>query len=245
MHPNLKLSLDRADELLRDLLAEYDRSLQNKQVSSRAIQITHGVCERLRSILDRVAHLYWQEKVAPQLTEEDRNAAAVYFPIASDQNSLDSILGRWRWKPVRDQHQRIYEFLHGLQPFVSDSNRWLAILNDLAVQGKHIDLVPQKRTEQRVTTVTRLGVGAIRHRGVRFSRGIRIMGAPVDPATQRIMPTPGVTETVELWVSFEIQGYGVNAASFADNACRKVRYIATEISTTFDLHKQPNSTIDR
>ena|SRR6516225_3757877 len=35
--------------------------------------------------------------------------------------------------------------------------RWLAILNELAVQGKHIDLVPQKRVEERRTTVTGRG----------------------------------------------------------------------------------------
>jgi len=112
------------------------------------------VLERLRSVLDRLARLYWDKKIAHELSEDDRNAAAIYFPIATDQNSLDSILGRWRWKTVREKHQAIYDFLLALQPFVNRSNDWLRILNDLAVQGKHIDLVAQKRTEQRQITVT-------------------------------------------------------------------------------------------
>jgi hypothetical protein len=96
---------------------------------------------------------------------------------------------------VRDQHQPVYEFLRSLQPFINKSNEWLATLNDLTVQGKHLDLVPQKRTEQRV----------------------------------------GVTDEVEIWVSFEIQGYGVDAASFAGEICRKVRHSAYEMSNTFGL----------
>jgi hypothetical protein len=145
MHPDLAISLDRADELLKALLAEYDRSLHDKKVGTRAVQLTHEVFERLRGVLDRVARLYWEQKVAPQLSEDDRDAAAVYFPIAPDQHSLDSILGGWRWKSVRDQHQPVYEFLRSLQPFISKSNEWLATLNDLTVEGKHLDLVPQKK----------------------------------------------------------------------------------------------------
>jgi hypothetical protein len=61
------------------------------------------------------------------------------------------------------------------------------------------------------------------------------MGAPVNPQTQRIVPTPGVTERVDTWVSFEIQGHGVNAAGFCNEACREVRRITNEISDKFGL----------
>jgi hypothetical protein len=157
MQDNLAVSLDRADELLKELLAEYTKSLDSKEVSARATQLTHEVFERLRSVLDRLARLYWEKKIASQLLEDDRKAATVYFPIAADQNSFDSILGRWRWKTVRDKHQAIYEFLLGHQPFMNKSNDWLRILHDLAVQGKHIDLVPQTKTEERRITVEREG----------------------------------------------------------------------------------------
>ncbi len=237
MHPNIKASIDRADELLIELLAEYDTSLHKKEVSARAKQLTHEVCERLRSVLDRLAHLYWEKKIESELSEDDRKAAAIYFPIAADQHSLDSILGRWRWKTVREKNQTIYDYLQSLQPFAKDSNKWLRILNDLAVQGKHIDLVPQKKSEQQRVTVTGAARGGAVSwgSGVTFGSGVSVMGAPIDPRTQRIVPTPGVTEKVEIWVSFEIQGYGVNAAGFCTEACRDVRRIATDMSEKFGL----------
>lgn len=62
MHSNIKASLDRADELLKELLAEYNKSLHNKDVSARATQLTHEVCERLRSVLDRLARTIGKRK---------------------------------------------------------------------------------------------------------------------------------------------------------------------------------------
>src|SRR5262245_16131135 len=101
MHNNLEVSLARADELLKELMAEYEKCLKAKEVSGRATQLTHEVCERLRTVLDRAARLYWEKRVSPELPEEDRKAAVIYFPIAVDQNAFDSTLGRWRWKAKR------------------------------------------------------------------------------------------------------------------------------------------------
>jgi hypothetical protein len=240
MNPNLAVSLDRADELLEELLAEYDRSLQSKAVSPRAVQLTHEVCERLRSVLDRVARRYWDLHIAPHLSEDDRKAANVYFPIAPDQNGLDSILGRWRWKADRQQHQGVYDFLLKSQPFSGMANAWLSMLSDLAVKGKHIDLVPQKRTETRRITVSRPGMSVSWDPdAVRFGSGpgvsIHIAGARIDPVSQRIEPTPGVEERIETWVSFNIEGHNVNAAGFCKEACQKTRQIVTEMTKQFGL----------
>ena len=39
------------------------------------MQLTHEVRERLRSVLDRVTRRYWEQHVAPSLSEDDRQAA--------------------------------------------------------------------------------------------------------------------------------------------------------------------------
>ena len=89
--------------------------------------------------------------------------------------------------------------------------------------------------EQRRITVSRPGGGAVSWGpGVTFGGSVSVMGAPIDPRTQRIVPTPGVTK-IETWVSFNIQGYGVNAAAFCAEACKNVRRIATEMSEQFGL----------
>lgn len=109
------------------------------------------------------------------------------------------------------------------------------MLDDLALQGKHIDLLLQRRVEDRRTTVSRGSSSVSWNSGVRFSGNVSVMGAPIDPRNQRIVPTPGVTERVEIWVSFVIDGHNVNAASFCQEACRQVRRIVTEMSKEFGL----------
>ena len=93
MNPNISSSLDRADELLNELETEYNRSLELKQVSPRAVQITHEVCEKLRGILDRIARRYWEQYVAPELSPDCNERATVYFPISPDQSAFDSTIG--------------------------------------------------------------------------------------------------------------------------------------------------------
>jgi hypothetical protein len=132
---------------------------------------------------------------------------------------------------VRAQNQSVYDYLLSLHPFPDAANRWLAVLSDLAVQGKHIDLIPQKRTKDRVTTVEEAGVDSVSWgqsrsgpfigfgpggrislgfggvigfgpEEVKFGGKIAAMGVPIDPCTQRVVPTPKVTERVEVWISF-------------------------------------------
>lgn len=94
MNKNIEMSLERAAELVSDMEREYNRSLQSRAVSDRAVHFTHEVCERLRSVLDRLARIYWEKHISPQLGEDDRVKATVYFPITSDKNSFDSVMGR-------------------------------------------------------------------------------------------------------------------------------------------------------
>lgn len=231
----LQVSLQRADELLNELQHEYHCCLQTKKVSDRAEQLTHEVIERLRSVLDRLARRYWTLHISNFISEEDRERALVYFPVTEAINDFDSVLGRWRWKTVRSQHGNVYQWLLARQPFQSSDNKWLAILNDLAAHGKHIDLVPQKTVEERRTTVTGPGGIVSWGKGVRFGPGVRVSGALVDPRTQRIVPTPGVTEKVEIWVSFVIESHGINAFAFCKDAVRKTKQIAEEMSAEFGL----------
>ena len=61
------------------------------------------------------------------------------------------------------------------------------------------------------------------------------MGAPIDPTTQRIIPTPGVSEQVEIWVSFIFDNYGIDALRFCKEACQKTRTLIEEMVNVFKL----------
>lgn len=235
MKPTIETTMNRAEEILGDLMGEYQNCLDSKQVSDRASQLTHDVCEKLRSVLDRTARQYWEKHISPELTERERERASVYFPVAPHQNGFDSILGRWCWQSVRAKHQDVYDYLLAQQPFSNAANGWISSLNDLAVTGKHIDLVPQVRREERRVTVSRDGGSVSWGSGVSFGKGVSVMGAQIDPVTQRIVPTPGVTEKIEVWVSFIIDGYNVNAAAFCRDACDETKIIAIEMDSKFSL----------
>jgi hypothetical protein len=235
MTPNLEITLATAEKRFDELVAEYDACLHSKSVSPAALQLTHDVCMHLRSALDRTARRYWDMRVSPSLTEKDRNDAKVYFPIAKDIANMDATLGRWRWKSVRDQHQPVYDYFLANQPFSSPSLSWLHITNELAVAGKHIDLLPQTRIEERRITVSTKGGQVSWGPGVTFGPGVSVMGAPVDPRTQRIVPTPGVTERIEVWVHFLLKDYNVNAAAVCKDACMGTRRIVSEFCQKFGL----------
>jgi hypothetical protein len=241
MYHNIASSLDRADQLVLELGRQYDLSLKEQVVSDQAVQITHEICEKLRGILDRCARRYWELRVSPNISAEDRAKAVVYFPISDDEHALNSTLGRWRWKAVVADHLPLRTFLLALQPFWNqDRNRWLKILNDLAVEGKHIDLVPQRRLESRNTTV-RSSKSSVSWNpsNVTFGTGpgvsISIAGAPFDGASQTIFPTPGVSQTTEVWVSFLIPEFGIEPRSFCKVAAAQTRQIAVQMSAQFNI----------
>lgn len=235
MNINIAMSLDRADELLAEMGREYDQSLKSRLVSPRAVHFTHEVCERLRSVLDRLARLYWDRNISPSLADDDKSKAAVYFPVTGDMHAFNSVMGRWRWKDTKGQHCALNQFLLDVQPFSKQENDWLRILNELAIASKHIDLVPQTMIEERRVTVSGSGGSVSWGAGVTFGNGVSIMGAPVNPSTQRIVPTAGLTEKIEVWVSFLIQGHNVNAFGFCRDVCKNVRDIAERMTKEFDL----------
>jgi hypothetical protein len=231
MDSELASMFDRADELLQDLEGEYQKCLQTQNVTERAKNLTHEVLVKLRSTLDHAMARAWRKYVAPNLSEQDRQRARVFFPITSDLDSLRSTLGRGCMSDLDKTCKNLYDFLLDKQPFSAQENRWLDLLTKIAEEGKHVQLTPQKRTETRRIKVSKPEGGYVSWdpSSVKFGSGVSIMGAPVDPRTQRIIPTPGVTEQLEIWVSFIFEGYGVNALGFCKEARQKTKALIEEI----------------
>ncbi len=201
-------------------------------MTERAKNLTHEVLEKLRHALDAGMYRAWEPVVAPLLTPEQRKRARVYFPIADDPPSFQSILGRAEMGDLATRHRPLYDLLLAHQPFTSADNRWLAILRDLSGPGKHIRLQPQRRNETRRIVVERPGSGAVSwdSSAVRFGGGVTVMGAPIDPATQRILPTPGVSERDEVWVAFLVEDFNVNALGFCQETHQKTKALLEQMS---------------
>ncbi len=237
MDPVLASMLDRASELHEELENEYKKCLQTQNVTERAKNLTHEVLDKLRSVLDHAMARAWRKYVAPNLLEQDRKHARVYFPITSDLDSLRSTLGRGCMSDLDKTHKNLYDFLLKQQPFSSEENRWLDILTKIAGEGKYVQLIPQKRTETRRIKVSRPDGSSVSWdaSSVKFGGGVSVLSAPIDPRTQRIVPTPGVTEQVEIWVSFIFEGYGVNALGFCKDAYKKTHALIEEMGNVFQL----------
>lgn len=225
---SLKAQLTRINELISDLETEYDKCLDEKDVSDRARVVTHEVIEKLSNILDQTARKIWEKYLAVNLTDKDRQKAMIYFPKSKDKHSFDSTIGRWMIRDLKKSNPKIFYFFLSRQSFTHESNKWLEILGQLATQ-KHIGLVPQKREEiTHIKISSQSGTVHLISEHVKFGHGVSILGAPVDPNTQRIIPTPGVEEKVEKWVSFVLEGYGLDALGFCKDSYNKVKNIIEE-----------------
>jgi hypothetical protein len=236
MEPELENILDRAEELLEDLETEYKNCLKSQNVSEQAKNLTHEALGKLRVALDHTMRRAWEKHVTPTLSKQDKERARVYFPITSDLDSFHSTLGRGSMASLDRIHPNLYQFLMEHQPFLSGENQWLVVLAKVVAEGKHIRLTPQKRKETRRIKVSgRGGQVSWDASSVKFGAGVSVMGAPIDLSTQRIVPTPGVSEVVEIWVSFIVEGYGVNALGFCREACHKTRALIEEMVGVFEL----------
>lgn len=232
MDSELESMLDRADELLKDLEEEYGSCLHSHKITERVKNITYEIPAKLRSALDQTMRKAWVKHVSPYISAQERERARVYFPIAGDLHSFRSILGRGYMRNLEQHHKELYDFLLNRQPFSSRENQWLDLLAKIAAEGKHITLTPQKRIETQRIKVSGPGGGTVSWdpSSVKFGPGVSIVGAPIDPRTQRTIPTPGVTEQLEVWVSFILEGYSVNALGFCKEACQKARTLIEDMT---------------
>ncbi|MCH8995136.1 MAG: hypothetical protein IH959_09260 [Chloroflexi bacterium] len=100
--------------------------------------------------------------------------------------------------------QAVFDAMERHQPYQPDKAS-LGYLHDLARVNKHQDFTPQTRTETRRIRVSGPG-GAVEWTpdNVTFGRGVSIGGVPVDPRTQRPVPSPTqeVTETIYIGWNF-------------------------------------------
>jgi len=229
--------LDRAEELLDELEAEYNKSLNNKLVSDRALVISHEIIEKLSNILDQTAFKIWSKIVAINLSNKEKSKIEkrIYFPAQLEEEDFNNKLTEWKAKNAQTTYPNLYNFFKKLQPFNSPNNLWIKYLKELASK-KHVGLIPQKRQE--ITNITYsnvYGTVIFTAESVKFGSGASILGAPVNPVTQRIVPTPGVNEKIEKWITFKFEGYDLDALGFCKNAYIQTKNITENAQNTFSL----------
>jgi len=209
MDSDIKSQLERAKELKEELDSCAQEDLKNHTISDKTRNRTQEILVKIRSILDQVIYSFFEKEIAPNLTEDEKKKAIVYFPLVTKEENFNSVLGRAMIRNLETTHPNVFSFLKSVQPYNEDY-KWLGELSKYANE-KHIRLSPQKRIEVKRTTVRSKGGSVSWGSGVTFGKGVSIMGAPVDPVTQNIVPTPGLESKTEIWVSFVFKDSKVNA----------------------------------
>lgn len=208
MDDNIQSQIDRAKELLRELEKTCKDDLVAKNVSGKTRNISQEVLLKIRHLLDQVIYKYFEKYYLPNLSEVDKKAAKVYFPIVNFKADLKSVLGRAKMGDLETDHPDFYRFLDGVQPYNQDF-LWLKQLAEFSSE-KHFRLTSQVKTETKRVIVSRDGGSVSWGSGVTFGKGVSVMGVPIDPMTQLPVSNNSVDTKIETWVSFLYEGTSVN-----------------------------------
>lgn len=213
--------MDRADKLVAELKAVYNRDLAAKNVSPEALNLTHEIIEKCSNTLDQSMSLLFQREIKPRIQNPPKKGG--YFPAGKDENAYRSTLGQWNATDLQTINADADAKLRSLQPFTNGKNAIYARIKEFA-SHKHTGLRPQIRTEQKRVNVTRPGVGGVSWGpGVTFGGNVSVMGVPINPKTQMPAHNHGIDVKVDIWVNFLIEGTRDDAAGFCTSAIASTR----------------------
>jgi hypothetical protein len=214
----------KAWDQLRQIEAEYAKSLYAKAVDPELRIDIKNACENMRSALDYIAHDI-RERHCPTAPAKAR----FYFPILPDAKTFEARLNDW-FPGLRKAAPGVADLLEAVQPFQL-GHEWLGQFNQVNNDNKHGDLVEQVRTERPETKVTSVGGrGQVSWgSGVTFGSGVSIMGVPVDPRTQLPVPHPSIEVERITWVDFQFGGIGVSALGLLQQTLAGIREIEAKI----------------
>jgi len=195
--------LSRADELLHQLKDEYVGHVKDMVVTERAKNLFHETLLKIRTSLEFLMRRTFDNY--SRLSDEKKQKAMVYFPICDSEDDFRRKLKRVGLDNLHQDNLELYERLRSAQPYSSE-RKDLVYLRELTNLGKHVRLAAQECSAKPATQVTGPSGTVTYTKDVTF-RSMKIMGAPLDPKTQRIKPIPGVSSKEVTLVSFDVEGY--------------------------------------
>jgi hypothetical protein len=209
---NIDALLSKAQDQLKAIRAEYDRSLHAQQIEPALKIDIKNLCENLRSALDYIAHDI-REKHCSAANPKDR----FYFPILPDAQTFAKQATQW-FPGLTGTCPALLTLLESIQPY-QPGYEWLGRFNRLNNENKHGNLVEQTRKETHRITASTPGVTVSWDpASVRFGAGVFIGGVPVNPATQIPVPHPSQTVERTIWVDFQFADIGVSALSLLSDS---------------------------
>ena len=226
MDSELKGILDRADELVEDFRNELERCIENMSITERAKNLFHEVLIKLRSALDIAMSKAWAKHISPIL--QTNKVPKIHFPICDKLQNFSDSMKRMKMQNLETQNRELYNLILRGQPF-STGKKHLSDFRDLANLGKHTRLVLQELESKEPIRVTAPQGTMIYSKATQFPSG-RIAGTPVDPDSQRIIPTSDVKDEEIIWVQCSVEGYGHDSLVFCLELCQGTRRFLQEMA---------------
>lgn len=193
---NIKALISKVKKDLVILKAAYDASLKEQVVSEELKIDIKNIFENLRSALDYIARDVFEA------LGTGNDPKILYFPISQNRKNFDKNISI-NFPDLEIKFPDVYKILESIQPYHDD---WLSKFNKLNNNNKHQNLVEQKRSEFKRTTVTDRSSG----RGVSWGEGVKfydctVQGVAIDPQTQLPVPNNRVNTKIVIWVDFKFK----------------------------------------
>ena len=208
---SIRALLGSAEADAAGLKVAYQDSLDAKQVSDVLRVRIKTILENLRSCFDYMAHDIFESKY-PGANKPNR----LYFPIRQSAIEFQKALAA-DFPDLIASAPLVYAALEAVQPY---NDPWLGKFNKLNNHNKHENLVEQIRTEARQVTVARGGGSVSWGPGVTFGAGVSVMGVPIDPHTQMLVPNTVVQTNVVTWVGFRFADIDEPVLGFVDSSVK-------------------------
>ncbi|KKT01252.1 MAG: hypothetical protein UW07_C0039G0022 [Candidatus Nomurabacteria bacterium GW2011_GWF2_43_8] len=216
MDEDIQSQIERAKELMRELEKACNDDLQAKNVSGKTKNLSQEVLLKIRHLLDQAVYKFFEKHYFPNLSDSEKKATKVYFPIVSKKEDLKSVLSRANMINLELDHPNFYQFLDSVQPYNVEYS-WLKLLSSLAID-KHKKLTPQIRVENKTMTAKTENISVtipIDNPNFSIHQGegvqVSIGGVPVKFTNQGIVPlSQGLKTEITKWVSFLFEDSDVN-----------------------------------
>jgi hypothetical protein len=223
---NVRFLLGKVDEGVASVESHYRRDLDAKSVSDDLLYDVRRVVQDCQSALD------W---TASAVNERYGSGRTPYFPLARRHEDFEAELDR-QITGLRTNHPAIAAAFERHQPYQAGSEV-LGYLRKLSRVNKHQDFSAQTRTERLRTIVDVAGVGVADwdSRAVTFASGVSILGAPIDPATQRPAPNPAVAVTSVRYIDWRFVDPPTSVLRTLQSLARLVREAVADVETVATL----------
>lgn len=235
MNKDIRSQLERAKELLQELENSCDNDLQAKNVSEKTKNLSQEVLLKIRHLLDQAVYKFFEKHYLPTLSDSDKKAVKVYFPIVSKKENLRPVLSKAKMINLEIDYPNFYQFIDSVQPYNAKYS-WLKSLSELATD-KHKQLTPQIRKKSKTMTAKTKNANVTMpidnpnfsvHQGENAQ--VSIGDVSVKLTNQGIVPlAPGLKTEFTKWVAFLFEGSNINVLGLCKKSVQEGEILVNQI----------------